>query len=317
MSDLSQTQRSHVFQTHAAAAVAFDTVTKHYGDTIALGGVSFNIPVGQTVALLGPNGAGKSTAINLMLGLLNPTSGSIRTLGLHPREAIAGGRVGALIQTSGLPVTARVGELVAFVRRLYPRPLPTASIFDRSGLRALEGRSVETLSGGETQRLRFAMAIAGDPDLVFLDEPTVGMDVETRRAFWTDIRAFAAEGRTVLFATHYLDEADAAAERIVVLSHGRVVADGSARSIKAQVSDRVVGFTLPAASPAAVAAIEAMRDVTGVEVDGDRVAVATTDSDGFIQRLFEAGLGIRDLEIRGAGLEDAFIALTSAADPAA
>ena len=304
-------------QTDSPTAVAFQHVTKRYGETLALDDVSIDIPIGQTVALLGPNGAGKSTAINLTLGLLDPTAGSIRTLGLDPREAIAAGRVGALLQTSGLPVTARVGELVAFVRRLYPQPLPTAAILDRSGLRDLEGRPVETLSGGEAQRLRFAMAIAGDPDLVFLDEPTVGMDVETRRAFWTDIRAFAAEGRTVLFATHYLDEADDAAERIVVLSHGRVVADGTARSIKAQVSDRIVSFTLPAASPAVIAAIEAMSGVSGVELEGNRVAVATTDSDAVIQRLFENGLGIRDLEIQGAGLEDAFIALTSAADPAA
>ena len=317
MNDLPRTPMSTMFRTDHPSAVAFENVTKHYGDTIALGGVSVDIPIGQTVALLGPNGAGKSTAINLMLGLLNPTSGSIRTLGLPPRDAIAAGRVGALLQTSGLPVTARVGELVAFVRRLYPQPLPTASILDRSGLRELEGRPVETLSGGEAQRLRFAMAIAGDPDLVFLDEPTVGMDVETRRSFWTDIRAFAAEGRTVLFATHYLDEADDAAERIVVLSHGRVVADGSARSIKAQVSDRVVSFNLPAAPPAAIAAIEAMPGVSGVEVDGDRFAVATTDSDAVIQQLFVGGLAIHDLEIRGAGLEDAFIALTSADDPAA
>jgi ABC-2 type transport system ATP-binding protein len=306
-----------MLQTHTVPAVVFEHVTKRYDGTLALDDVSIDIPIGQTVALLGPNGAGKSTAINLTLGLLDPTGGSIRTLGLDPRDAIAAGRVGALLQTSGLPVTARVGELVAFVRRLYPQPLPTATILDRSGLRALEGRPVETLSGGEGQRLRFAMAIAGDPDLVFLDEPTVGMDVETRRAFWTDIRAFAAEGRTVLFATHYLDEADDAAERIVVLSHGRVVADGTARSIKAQVSDRIVSFTFPAASPGAIAAIKAMPGVTGVKVDGDRVAVATTDSDAVIQRLFEGGLGLRDLEIQGAGLEEAFIALTSAADSAA
>jgi ABC-2 type transport system ATP-binding protein len=304
-------------QTDSPSAVAFERVTKRYGETLALDDVSIDIPIGQTLALLGPNGAGKSTAINLTLGLLDATAGSIRTLGLDPREAIAAGRVGALLQTSGLPVTARVGELVAFVRRLYPQPLPTATILDRSGLRDLEGRAVETLSGGEAQRLRFAMAIAGDPDLVFLDEPTVGMDVETRRAFWTDIRAFAAEGRTVLFATHYLDEADDAAERIVVLSHGRVVADGTARSIKALVSDRIVSFTLPAASPEALAVIEAMPGVSGAELEGDRVAVATTDSDAVIQRLFEAGFGIRDLEIHGAGLEEAFIALTSAADPAA
>ena len=307
-----------MFRTDIPSAVAFENVTKHYGDTIALDGVSIDIPIGQTVALLGPNGAGKSTAINLMLGLLNPTSGSIRTLGLQPRDAIAAGRVGALLQTSGLPVTARVGELVAFVRRLYPQPLPTASILDRSGLRELEGRPVETLSGGEAQRLRFAMAIAGDPDLVFLDEPTVGMDVETRRAFWTDIRAFAAEGRTVLFATHYLDEADDAAERIVVLSHGRVVADGSARSIKSQVSDRVVSFTLPARnarrrSPRSKRC-PASRASTSTAIGLPWPRPTPTRSSSGCSRAVST---IHDLEIRGAGLEDAFIALTSADDPAA
>src|SRR6186997_1478049 len=165
MSDRAQTPRSVMFHTEIPTAVAFDNVTKHYGTTIALRGVSIDIPIGQTVALLGPNGAGKSTAINLMLGLLAPTTGSVRTLGLDPRDAITGGRVGAMLQTSGLPVTARVGELVAFVRRLYPQPLPTAVILGRSGLRGLERRAIETLSGGEAQRLRFAMAIAGDPDL--------------------------------------------------------------------------------------------------------------------------------------------------------
>jgi ABC-2 type transport system ATP-binding protein len=273
------------------------------------------------MALLGPNGAGKSTAINLMLGLLDPSAGSNRIHGLDPRDAVASGRVGAMLQTSGLPVAATVGELVAFVRRLYPEPLATAAILDRSGLGERRRRPVETLSGGEAQRLRFAMAIAGDPDLVFLDEPTVGMDVETRRAFWTDIRAFAAEGRTILFATHYLDEADTAAERIVVLHHGRVVADGSARSIKARVADRIVAFSLPGASPAALALIRTMPVVSGVDVDGDRVTVRTTDSDAVVAGLYRDGLAVRDLEIEGAGLEDAFMALTSdditAAHPAA
>ncbi|HET9084208.1 MAG TPA: ABC transporter ATP-binding protein [Candidatus Limnocylindrales bacterium] len=317
MSELLHTQPSTISPTARPVAVAFEHVTKQYGDTVALHDVSIQIPIGQTVALLGPNGAGKSTSINLTLGLLDPTGGSVRTLGLRPREAIATGRVGALLQTSGLPVTARVGELVAFVRRLYPEPLAMQAILARSGLKDLERRPVETLSGGEAQRLRFAMAIAGDPELVFLDEPTVGMDVETRRAFWRDIRAFVAEGRTVLFATHYLDEADDAAERIVVLDHGRVVADGSARSIKARVSDRVVGFTLPTASPEVVAAIKAIPGVSGVDVAGERLAVATKDADAVIEQLFARGLRIRDLEIQGAGLEDAFIALTSSADPAA
>jgi ABC-2 type transport system ATP-binding protein len=317
MSEPLHTQRSTIASTARPLAVAFEGVTKRYGDTVALHDVSLQIPIGQTVALLGPNGAGKSTSINLTLGLLDPTAGAVRTLGLPPREAIATGRVGALLQTSGLPVTARVGELVAFVRRLYPEPLSIDAILARAGLKDLERRPVETLSGGEAQRLRFAMAIAGDPELVFLDEPTVGMDVETRRAFWRDIRAFVAEGRTVLFATHYLDEADDAAERIVVLDRGRVVADGSARSIKARVSDRVVGFTLRNASPDVIAAIRAIPGVSGVDAVGDRLAVATRDADAVIEQLFTRGLGIRDLEIQGAGLEDAFIALTSSADPAA
>jgi ABC-2 type transport system ATP-binding protein len=299
------------------AAVAFRDVTKRYGATTALDGVSVDIPIGQTVALLGPNGAGKSTTINLMLGLLDPTAGYVRTLGLDPRDAVAGGRVGALLQTSGLPATARVDELVAFVRRLYPEPLPTATIIERAGLGDLTQRPIETLSGGETQRLRFAMAIAGDPDLVFLDEPTVGMDVETRRAFWSDIRGFAAEGRTVVFATHYLEEADDAAERIVVLSGGRIVADGTAHQIKAQVADRAVTFTVTGLTPSTRAAIEALPAVGGVEVEGDRVTVRTTDSDAVVRGLYQSGVDLRDLEIRGAGLEEAFLALTSGAETAA
>ena len=297
-------------------AVDFRDVTKRYDGRLALVDANIGIPIGQTVALLGPNGAGKSTTINLMLGLLDPSAGSVRTLGLEPRDAVASGRIGAMLQSAGLPVTARVGELVAFVRRLYPQPLPMAAILERSSLRELEGRPVETLSGGEAQRLRFAFAIAGDPDLVFLDEPTVGMDVETRRAFWVAIRGFAAEGRTVVFATHYLDEADAAAERIVVLDHGRVVADGSPRSIKARVTDRVVAFRLAGASTADLARIRALPSVKDIEVEGDRVTVRTTDSDGVVARIYRDGIPAHDLEVAGADLEDAFVALT-AADPAA
>ena len=297
-------------------AVDFRDVTKRYDGQLALVDANIGIPIGQTVALLGPNGAGKSTTINLMLGLLDPSAGSVRTLGLEPRDAVASGRIGAMLQSAGLPVTARVGELVAFVRRLYPQPLPMAAVLERSSLRELEGRPVETLSGGEAQRLRFAFAIAGDPDLVFLDEPTVGMDVETRRAFWVAIRGFAAEGRTVVFATHYLDEADAAAERIVVLDHGRVVADGSPRSIKARVTDRVVAFRLAGASTADLARIRALPSVKDVQVEGDRVTVRTTDSDGVIALIYRDGIPAHDLEVAGADLEDAFVALT-AADPAA
>jgi ABC-2 type transport system ATP-binding protein len=298
-------------------AVDFHDVSKRYDADLALERASISIPLGQTVALLGPNGAGKSTTIGLMLGLLDPSAGAVRVLGLEPRVAVASGRVGAMLQTSGLPVGARVGELIAFVRRLYPQPLPAASILGRSGLEQLVHRPVETLSGGEAQRVRFAMAIAGDPDLVFLDEPTVAMDVESRRRFWAQIGAFAAEGRTVVFATHYLAEADTAADRIVVLDHGRIVADGSPGSIKAGVVGRVVRFRLPDPSAATLARIEALPAATTVETDGDRVTIRTTDSDAVIAGIYGAGLRVHDLEIAGVDLEDAFVALTAASEPAA
>jgi ABC-2 type transport system ATP-binding protein len=252
-----------------------------------------------------------------MLGLLDPTNGTVRTLGLDPREAVAEGRVGAMLQSSGLPVAAHVAEIVEFVRRLYRRSLALSSIVQRAGLGGLERRAIETLSGGELQRLRFGLAIAGDPDLLFLDEPTVGMDVETRRAFWSDMRAYGAQGRTVLFATHYLEEADAIADRVIVLSHGKVIADGTPRSIKERVTTRTVSLTLPDASAADLAAIEAIPTVGAVARLGDRVQITTTDSDTVVKALVGLGLRLSDLEVRGAALEDAFVALTTDDQPAA
>ena len=238
-------------------AVAFDAVSRRFGETQALDAVTLGIATGETVALLGPNGAGKSTAIGIMLGLLEPSTGRASTLAVSPREAVRSGRVGAMLQSAALPAGARVGELVELSRGLYPSPSPRDEILDRAGLTAIAGRRAETLSGGEAQRVRFAFAIAGDPDLVFLDEPTVAMDVEGRRAFWDDMRRFAAEGRTVLFATHYLDEADHVADRILVLDRGRIVGDGSPATLKASVSERTVRFTLP--GPAAGRTIDSVR----------------------------------------------------------
>ncbi len=295
------------------AAVSFTGVTKRYDETVALAGLTLDIPIGQTVALLGPNGAGKTTAIGVMLGLLEPSAGAVRTLGLSPRDAVATGRVGAMLQTSGLPTHCEVGELVEFARRLYPQPSPRDAILERAGLTELAGRRVDVLSGGETQRVRFALAIAGDPDLVFLDEPTVAMDVETRRAFWADMRRSATEGRTVLFATHYLEEADQVADRVIVLDHGRVVADGTSGSIKSRVRTRTVRFTLPSADRAL---LERLPGVTGVELRGDTVVLTSADGDATTRGVIGAGLEFRDLEVTGAGLEDAFLALTASA-PAA
>ena len=290
-----------------SSAVRFDGVTRHYGATIALDGIDLEIAPGETVALLGPNGAGKSTAIGLMLGLLDPTSGTVRVLDDEPHAAVRSGAVGAMLQESGLPIFARVGELIELVRQLSPRPMPTDAVLARAGLTALADRPTESLSGGETQRVRFAMAIAGDPDLLFLDEPTVAMDVESRRSFWADMRAFAAEGRTILFATHYLEEADQVADRIVVLDRGRIVADGTAASIKNASSSRHVRFRSAAPDRAFLAALPG---AAAVDIAGSRVDIATADSDATARALLRSDLDVRDLEISGPDLEAAFLALT-------
>ncbi len=292
-------------------AVAFDGVSRRFGATLALDDVGFDIPVGETVSLLGPNGAGKSTAISVMLGLLDPSGGSARTLGLEPRDAVRSGRVGAMLQSATLPIGARVGELVDMARALYPAPAARESVIDRAGLRALVGRRAETLSGGETQRVRFALAIAGDPDLVFLDEPTVAMDVESRRSFWTDMRGFAAEGRTILFATHYLDEADQVADRILVLDQGRVVADGSPSALKSGIAERTVRFAWPVAADGSDAVLDTLPGVTSTERRGETVSLLTADADETVRALVAAGIAFRHLEVTGADLDAAFLALTS------
>ena len=289
-------------------AVHFAGVTRRFGSVIAIDDLDLSIRTGETIALLGPNGAGKTTAISLMLGLLEPTTGAVTVLGQPPRSAVAAGRIGSMLQDSGLPSNVRVGELVDFARRLYPSPLGRGTILERAGLTHITGRSVDRLSGGEGQRLRFAIAIAGDPDLVFLDEPTVAMDVETRRAFWADMRRSAAEGRTILFATHYLEEADQVADRVIVLDRGRVVADGTGRSLRDRVGGRTVQFVTTTPDAARLARLPG---VTDVDIRGGTVRLTTTDGDGTVQSLFASDMPIRDLEVSGADLEEAFLALTS------
>jgi ABC-2 type transport system ATP-binding protein len=300
----------------APSAIAFDGVSRRFGATTALDDVDLHIGVGETVALLGPNGAGKSTAISIMLGLLAPTAGRARTLGLSPRDAVRSGRVGAMLQSAALPAGARVGELVDLARALYPSPAPRATVLERSGLTALAGRRADTLSGGETQRVRFALAIAGDPDLVFLDEPTVAMDVEARRAFWVDMRRAASEGRTVLFATHYLDEADSIADRIVVLDRGRVVAAGSPAQLKAGVAERTVRFSCPG-DGTADGILRALPGVASVERRGETVSLSCTDADASVRGLVAAKVDFSHLEVTGADLDTVFLALTNGASRAA
>lgn len=296
-------------------AVDFDGVSRRFGATIALDDVRFRVGIGDVIALLGPNGAGKSTAIGVMLGLLEPSGGAAHVLGQVPQAAVRSGRVGAMLQSATLPVGARVVELVELARGLYPNPLARGAILERAGLTGLSGRRADTLSGGETQRVRFALAIAGDPDLVFLDEPTVAMDVESRRAFWTDMRRFAAEGRTVLFATHYLDEADQVADRIVVLDRGRVVADGSPSALKGSVAERTVRFEWPVPHDDDAVLLR-LPGVTSADRHGDVVSLRSADADATVRGLVAAGVAFRDLEVAGPTLDAAFLALTRGADAA-
>jgi ABC-2 type transport system ATP-binding protein len=211
---------------------------------VALAGLDLHVAAGETVALLGPNGAGKTTTIGLLLGLLSPGRGQVLVCGRPPSRAVAGGLAGAMLQDAGLMPGVRVGELLAMVRGLYPRPLPVDELAGLADLGSLLGRRADRLSGGQAQRVRFAVAIAGDPLLLVLDEPTSAMDVHARRNFWRQIHAFAGRGRTVLFATHYLQDADDAADRVVVIKAGRKIADGSPAAIKANYGDRQVRFTL-------------------------------------------------------------------------
>ncbi|HEY6570532.1 MAG TPA: ABC transporter ATP-binding protein [Candidatus Limnocylindrales bacterium] len=292
-------------------AVAFDGVSRRFGDTVALDEIDLGIAIGETVALLGPNGAGKTTAIGIMLGLLEPSTGLARTLGLAPHDAVRSGRVGAMLQSAGLPPGARVGELVDLARGLYPAPAGRDALLERAGLADLVERRAETLSGGEAQRVRFAFAIAGDPDLVFLDEPTVAMDVESRRAFWDDMRRFAAEGRTVLFATHYLDEADQVADRIVVLDRGRIVGDGSPAALKATVTERTVRFALPDGGGSDDPVLRSLPGVIGLDRHGQTASLLSRDADETVRGLVAAGIAFRHLEVAGADLDAAFLALTS------
>ncbi|WP_405393991.1 ABC transporter ATP-binding protein [Microbispora hainanensis] len=292
-------------------AIAFTDVTKRYGDVLAVDGLDLEIPAGATVALLGPNGAGKSTSINMLLGLLRPSSGEIRVFGVPPETAVADGEIGAMLQEGTLIPELTVAETVDFVRRLYPRPLPLEEILRLADLTELARRRADRLSGGQTQRVRFALAIAGGPRLLLLDEPTAAMDVESRRTFWDNMRAYAAEGRTILFATHYLEEADENADRVVVIARGRVVADGSAAEIKAGVAGQAVSFLL---GDQPVAGLEALPGTTGVELQSGRVTLRTTDLDATVDALYrKTTLDIRDLQLHGADLEDAFLALTKEA----
>jgi ABC-2 type transport system ATP-binding protein len=293
------------------AAVELRGLAKRFhgaeGTVRAVDGLDLTIAGGEIVALLGPNGAGKSTTIDMMLGLTEPDAGTVSVLGGRPADAIADGDVGVMLQTGDLIRDLSVRELVAMTASLYPAPLDVDETLSLVGIDAIAGRRTQKLSGGETQRVRFALALVGDPRVLVLDEPTVAMDVEGRLAFWEAMRALVARGKSVLFATHYLAEADANADLVVMIARGRVVAAGPTTQISAQAGLRTIRATLP---DVAVGRLAELPGVVTAERHGDVVVLGCTDSDGALRALLSEYLEARDVQVAGGGLEQAFIELT-------
>jgi ABC-2 type transport system ATP-binding protein len=286
--------------------IALSAVEMRYGAVQALAGIDLEVREGEIVSILGPNGAGKSTAISLMLGLRRPTAGAVRIFGREPGDPAIRSRIGAMLQESGVPATLRVGELVDLFRSYYPYALPAAAILAAADLEELARRPAGKLSGGQRQRLYFALALAGDPDLLFLDEPTAGMDVAARQAFWSRIRAFAALGKTILFTTHLLEEADAMASRIVVIDRGRVVAEGTPAEIKA----RTIGKRVRVRGSVTEAVLGAMPGVRSVTRDGAYLVAAVDDSMPVLRQLLAMGSAVEELTVEETSLEAAFLGLT-------
>jgi ABC-2 type transport system ATP-binding protein len=290
------------------AGIVLSRLSKSYGGVRAVRSVDLAIAPGETFALLGPNGAGKTTTIEMVLGLTRPDAGTVSLFGMPPSEAVAAGAVGGMLQTGALIEYLSVRELVTMVASVYPRPLPVEQAMRLAGVTEFAGRRTNKLSGGQTQRVRFAIALVANSDLLMLDEPTAAVDVEGRREFWASIRAVAAEGKTVIFATHYLEEADAYADRIVLMARGRIVADGPATEIKAKVSGRTIRATIP---DAGLAQLAALPGVTSAERHGEGAILTCADSDLALRAMLGRYPEARDIEVVGAGIEEAFVALTA------
>jgi ABC-2 type transport system ATP-binding protein len=279
--------------------------TKRYGAVEALRGVDLVIRPGEITAILGPNGAGKTTALSLVLGLRRPTAGTVRLLGLPPEDPTARARVGAMLQESGVPPMLTVAELVALFSSYYPHPRRSADVIAAAGLAGLEDRRAGRLSGGQRQRLFFALALCGDPELVVLDEPTTGLDVESRHHFWDVVTELARRGVTVLFATHLLEEADSLATRIVVINHGQIVRDGTPAQVKAQAG----GKTIHVRADLDPAIVATWPGVVRVERTGSRLEIVATDAEAVLARLFSGTTHVEEVTVEERALETAFLDL--------
>ncbi|HTX01308.1 MAG TPA: ABC transporter ATP-binding protein [Acidimicrobiales bacterium] len=292
---------------HQASGIRAIGLTKSYGPVTAVRGIDLVIAPGETVALLGPNGAGKTTTIDMLLGLRRPDAGEVLVFGVPPATAVRSGWVGGMLQMGSLPDSLRVRELLSLVASYYPHPLAVDDVLSLTGLGDLCERFTTKLSGGQAQRVRFAAALVANADLLLLDEPTAGIDVEGRHDFWEVMRRVAAGGTTVLFATHYLEEADAFADRIVLIARGRIVADGPASEIKANAGTRTVRATLPGVE---LESLRSLQGVVNVERHGETVVLSCSDADAALAALFATFPQVRDVEARGGSLEEAFLELT-------
>jgi len=283
-----------------------ESVNKNYGDVRALRSVNFQVHAGEVVALLGPNGAGKTTAVKLLLGLLQPNAGKVRVFGADPTNPENRMRTGAMLQVGRVPETLRVREHIDLFSTYYQKPMASAEVLAVAGLEKLSDRKFGDLSGGQRQRVLFALAICGDPDLLFLDEPTVGLDVEARRMLWDEIRQLVSRGKTVLLTTHYLQEADALASRVAVINKGEIIAEATPAAIKAQTAGKRIRCitSLP---------LSALRQIPGVnEVKEDREAIElhAAEAEPVVRELLARDRFLSGLEVTSAGLEEAFLALT-------
>ncbi len=299
-----ETRPSHENR-HAATVAAMEGVTKNYGDTKALRGIDLTIRAGEVVALLGPNGAGKTTAVKLMLGLMPPSAGRVRVFGKDPTQPENRVRTGAMLQVGRVPETQRVREHIDLFSSYYPSPMSLDSVLHASGLTGLEDRKFSDLSGGQRQRVLFALAICGNPDLLFLDEPTAGLDVEARRMVWEQVRRQVESGKTVLLTTHYLEEADALADRIVMIHNGGIVAEGTATEIKARTSGKKIRFR----SSLSLAQLRGVPGVLAAREDRDTLEVSTSETESVVRELLGMDRNLAGLEISGGGLEEAFLSM--------
>jgi ABC-2 type transport system ATP-binding protein len=285
---------------------SLEAVSKNYDEVRALRSVNFTVRAGEVVALLGPNGAGKTTAVKLLLGLMQPNSGNARVFGGDPTNPQNRMRTGAMLQVGKVPETLRVWEHIDLFSSYYPKPMPLADVLAAAGLEKLGDRKFGDLSGGQRQRTLFALAICGNPDLLFLDEPTVGLDVEARRALWEEIRRLVERGKTVLLTTHYLEEADALADRIAVINQGEIIAEGTPAEIKAQTS----GKRIRCITSLSLASLFQLPGVTDARQDREAVEIHAREAEPVVRALLTRDPSLSGLEITSAGLEEAFLALT-------